>query len=253
MITAVIQARTGSQRLPEKVLADVNGLPMLARQIQRLGFSRHISQVVVATTTLASDDVIEGLCEDWGAVCFRGSELDVLGRVAGYASKLPEHLLVECFGDSPLIDPRIVDIAIEKFISLPAGANVVLNNLKVTYPPGMETLVYGSSTLLLLNSMIGRADSSREHVGSNFRKFPEVFNLHNFEAPQSQRRPEVYLEVDELADLILIRSIWSHFEALKGENEYFSLDEILEFCELNHELTQSNMHVVRRWRSVIES
>ena len=72
MITAIIQARMSSSRLPGKVLLDIAGQPMLVRMVERARRARSIEQVVVATTTVPSDDPIEKLCAVAGYACFRG-------------------------------------------------------------------------------------------------------------------------------------------------------------------------------------
>ena len=61
-IVAIIQARMGSSRLPGKVLLDLEGRTVLARVVRRLGPSRKIGKVVVATSKLPADDEIAGEC-----------------------------------------------------------------------------------------------------------------------------------------------------------------------------------------------
>ena len=63
MIVAIIQARMGSTRLPGKVLMDLNGIPMLQYQVNRVEKSKLIEQVVVATSKLPQDDEIEIFCK----------------------------------------------------------------------------------------------------------------------------------------------------------------------------------------------
>ena len=60
---AIVQARMGSTRLPGKVLADLEGAPMLQRQLERVARAHTLDQIVVATSTDAADDPIAELCE----------------------------------------------------------------------------------------------------------------------------------------------------------------------------------------------
>ena len=81
-ITATIQARMGSSRLPGKVLADICGKPMLLWQIERIKKSRLVDNVVVGTSDSVLDDEIELFCKDNKIDCYRGSETDVLNRIS---------------------------------------------------------------------------------------------------------------------------------------------------------------------------
>ena len=108
-ITATIQARMNSKRLPGKVLENILGKPMLQWQIERLKRSRLVDDIILATTDSKKDDPIQELCEKLNIKFYRGSENDVLGRVNNLLQKYDVEIHLECFGDSPLIDPQIID------------------------------------------------------------------------------------------------------------------------------------------------
>ena len=82
-VTATIQARTRSSRLPGKALMEICGKPMLELLVERLKLSRLIDEIVIATTDHRQDTPIVELAERLKIGCFRGSEDDVLGRVVG--------------------------------------------------------------------------------------------------------------------------------------------------------------------------
>ncbi len=86
---AIIQARRASSRLPDKVLLDICGEPMLVRVIERAKRAKTVDAVVVATTTDPSDDAIQALCEARGYPLYRGSSLDVLDRYYQAARPIP--------------------------------------------------------------------------------------------------------------------------------------------------------------------
>ena len=109
---AILQARCSSSRLPGKVLKPLVGEPMLARHIERLRRSRHISPLLVATSTDVSDDPLAALCLRLDVQCHRGSLDDVLDRFFRAAEPLaPEHL-IRLTGDCPLADPDVIDATI---------------------------------------------------------------------------------------------------------------------------------------------
>ncbi len=87
-----------STRLPGKVLLDLAGRPMLERQLERLGRSRQIAEIVLAVTTNPDDDPLVAVADRLGLRWYRGSEHDVLDRYAGAVarcrrrSRRPDHL-----------------------------------------------------------------------------------------------------------------------------------------------------------------
>ena len=70
---AIVQGRMASSRLPDKILKDIGGKPMLAWVVDQARKARRIDQVVVATTREASDDPVEAYCQASGIPCYRGS------------------------------------------------------------------------------------------------------------------------------------------------------------------------------------
>ena len=115
MVIAIIQARMGSTRLPGKVLMGVNGRTLLAYQLDRISKSKKLNKVVIATSTLEKDDVIEAFCKDYGVDCYRGSENDVMSRYYECAKKYNPDTVVRMTADCPLIDPEIIDKVVQKF------------------------------------------------------------------------------------------------------------------------------------------
>ncbi|MBF0146485.1 MAG: glycosyltransferase family protein [Magnetococcales bacterium] len=108
-IVATIEARMGSTRLYGKVLKPLFGEPMLERLIKRVKRSRRLDAIIVATTVLERDDPVAALAFSLGVECYRGSEDDLLGRVAEAVSAHGGDLLVSLTGDNPFIDPDFID------------------------------------------------------------------------------------------------------------------------------------------------
>lgn len=241
-IDATIQARLGSSRLPGKVLMEISGKPLLEIQVERLRRSRHIGRIIIATTDNPADDALETLASRLGCGCFRGSEDDVLGRVAGALAAFGVEGHAEFQGDNPLPDPQIVDAVIGFFLEHPEF-DYVTNALKTTYPPGQEVSVYRAATLADAEK---RAVGSplREHVGLHIYQHGGRYRLHNIEAPEGFRRPDFHLEVDTAEDFRLIEAVYRHF--VPG-NPDFTLAEIIAFLDKNPDLAGQNASVPRRW------
>ncbi len=246
MIVASIQARMGSSRLPGKVLADICGKPMLLLQIERINKSRLIDKVIVGTSNSSRDDEIFYFCKKNNVECYRGSEEDVLDRISSLLLHFNVEIHVECYGDSPLIDPQIIDEFIGYYLKHKKSVDYVSSALKTTYPPGLEVTVYGAQVLLKANQLVDKNDPMREHVGYNVTRFPEIFKIKSLEAPPWFFVPNIYLEVDTQKDLELLRSVVQVF--YKKGQDYFSLRDILKVLRDKPSLHNINKDVERRWK-----
>jgi spore coat polysaccharide biosynthesis protein SpsF len=244
-IAATIQARMGSTRLPGKVLKQIVGRPMLALQIERIQQSRLIDEIIVATTTEPGDDAIVALARDLGVAVFRGSEHDVVSRVAGALKAFAVDLHVEFMGDNPMPDALLVDAIIGYYLKHADKYDYVSNALTTTYPPGAEVFVYPAAVLYDAESKITEA-ALREHVGIHIYRYPERYRLCNLEAPPWHRYPDMHLEVDTPEDFAVISAIFEHFSP---HNPGFSLSQVIEFMTANPNLLNANKEVERRWKT----
>lgn len=245
-IVATVQARMSSSRLPGKVLEKLNGVPMLVGQVERIGLSMLVDEIVVATSTNVADDVIADTCEENKISIFRGSEHDVLARVTNAANFYGADIHVECYGDSPLIDPGVIDQMIGLYLKNQNEFSFVTNAAKTTYPPGMEVSVYGVKLLSEANNRLPVSDAMREHVGVNISSYRDVRVL-NYEAPPHFFHPDIFLEVDEQQDLELMRMVFEHFAECK--DPHFGLGEILRLFADQPGLKKVNASVDRKWRA----
>jgi GTP:adenosylcobinamide-phosphate guanylyltransferase len=108
-VTAIIQGRMSSSRLPGKILADIGGQPMLSRVFVRTARAATVNGTVFATTTDASDDPVAEYCGFSGIPCRRGSLYDVLDRYYQAARAEKAEVVVRITADCPVIDPDLVD------------------------------------------------------------------------------------------------------------------------------------------------
>src|SRR4051812_19409941 len=116
-IVTLIQARRGSTRLPDKVLKEILGKPVLWRQIERMQGSRLKGELVVITTAESQDDAIEEFCKVADIHCYRGHSTDLLDRHYQAARQFGADAVVKIPSDCPLIDPEIIDHALQYYIS----------------------------------------------------------------------------------------------------------------------------------------
>jgi len=245
-VIATIQARMSSTRLPGKVLKLINGKSLLEWQIIRLKKSRLLDDIYVATTNSLSDIKIVDFCKKKKIKFFRGSENDVLSRISNFLSRNNNTLHVELYGDSPLIDPHIVDEFIGFMIKNLKKFDCISNTVHSSYPPGQEFLVYKSNVLLKANKLTKKSDKLREHCGYNIIRNFKKFNIHSMIAPKHYNYPNIFLEVDSSEDFKLIKQIINYF--YKKKIHHFSLSQILEFFHKYPWKKKINNKVKRKWK-----
>jgi spore coat polysaccharide biosynthesis protein SpsF (cytidylyltransferase family) len=168
-VAAIIQARMTSSRLPGKVLMDLNGRAALEQMLLRVGRSKRLDEVVVATTTNQTDDPIVDLCERMQTRVFRGDEKDVLGRFLGAARDAGADALVRLTGDCPMHDATVIDLCVDRFLA--SECDYLSNVMPRTYPDGLDTEIF-TRRALEKTDQEAQTDYWREHV-TTFIRDPE--------------------------------------------------------------------------------
>lgn len=235
MITAIIQARMGSTRLPNKVMLPLMGQPMIAHVIRRVQAATTIEQVVLATTDDPNDNPLAEFVDSWGVKVYRGSESDVLDRYYQAAKCFGASVIVRITGDCPVIDPAVIDGTVGLFRS--GDYDYVNNFLSRTYPDGLDTEVMRFAALETAWQS-AKLNSEREHVTPYLYKHPEKFRQVGL-----VRAPDLSAHrwtVDEPRDFEFIRAV---YEALYPANPLFDTDSIMAFLENRPELSALNVGI----------
>jgi len=112
----IIPARLASSRFPQKVLADIGGLPMVVRTAKRV---EHLDRVVVA----ADDEKIISVCKEYGIEAkltstTHKSGTDRINECANIAGVSDDELIINVQADEPFIEPEVVESLILRLRSL---------------------------------------------------------------------------------------------------------------------------------------
>lgn len=229
----VVQARMTSTRLPGKVLMDVAGQPMLAQQLRRLKQCSLVDDMVVATTTHATDDPVAELAHREQVGCFRGSEQDVLARYLGAAREASADVVIRVTADCPLIDPQVTDRVIAELIDHATECDYASNILRRTYPRGLDVEAFFWDTLLRIDRL-AQSVAAREHVTIVPRsEHPELFLCRSVE--DNQNNADLRWTVDTVADLEFVRQLYA---ALNLRTRTASYPEILDYVRNHIELAR---------------
>ncbi len=138
-IGSLLVARMGSTRLPGKVLRIVRGKPIVEHLIERVRMARLPETVVLCTTTLPDDDVLEDVARRTGIGCFRGHPTDVLDRClsAARAHDIDFFAIIE--GDEVFCDAEFIDRVAERFLKTSADYVQVTGLPLGAYVEGIKT------------------------------------------------------------------------------------------------------------------
>jgi spore coat polysaccharide biosynthesis protein SpsF len=179
-LLVVVQARTGSTRLPNKILMPLAGRPALQRMIERVLAATTTFDVVVATTTDASDDPVRMLCRSLNYDCFSGHPTDLLDRHYQAARARNADVVVKIPSDCPLIDPAVIDRVLTFFFQHQHEYDFVSNLHPATYPDGNDVEVI---PMRVLETAWREAtkDFEREHTTPFLWERPERFRIGNVE------------------------------------------------------------------------
>lgn len=179
-IVALIQARMGSSRLPGKVLMPLGGIPLLQRVIDAARSVSEVSTVVIATGTTPDNDPIEKYCTTRGIDIFRGSEEDVLHRMAEAAQAFSADAIIRLTADCPLHDPAVISQTVALFRR--SGCDYVSNVSPPSWPDGLDCEIVSIKALLAADRIATRP-SDREHVTPAIRNDHVRFTRANLPCP----------------------------------------------------------------------
>lgn len=237
-VNAIIQARCGSSRFPNKVFADINGKPLIWHSVNRLYATKKIDDVIIATTTNSKDDRIEQWCLENDVKCFRGSEDDVLNRYFCASVTYPSEVIVRITADDPFKEPSVIDKVISKLLN--EDYDIVTNNLPPSFPEGFDCEAFYFHALEEAEKTTKDA-YEREHVTQYFYHNPDKFKIGN--VLNDVNLSDYRWTIDKDEDLQMVRAIYAHRDL--SRNGILLLDEILQILKNNPEIERINSEVER--------
>lgn len=225
--TVIVQARVGSSRLPGKVLAEIEGVPMLTHVLRRTKAAQFPQHHILAIPDTPENDPLVAIGEAEGYRVHRGSELDVLSRFFWAAQLVPDaNPIVRITADDAAKDWRLIDLACELFIvewadpkpDVPPPVYMHLGG--IYWGLGMDVEVFTRAALeLAYRSAV--LPSEREHVTEYIARMAGCWTIKD---PKERATINTRLTVDTSEDLERMRAIYA---ALYHKDPLFSYDDIL--------------------------
>ena len=137
---AIIQARSGSSRLPGKVLLPLGETTALGLMVHRVKKAEKISEIIIATTENTDDDVLCDEARKLGVSIFRGDEQDVLSRFYHAALETEASVIVRLTADCPLMDGQLIDSALTEFFA--SDYDYFSNVVDRSFPDGLDIEIF---------------------------------------------------------------------------------------------------------------
>lgn len=235
-IVAILQARMSSTRLPNKVLKNILGKPMLQHQIERTQRSQKINSLVIATSNNIEDSAIIALGKKLNISTYAGHLTNVLDRYYQAAKTHKADIVVRITGDCPLTDPDIIDAVIKQHIE---EKNTYTSNVeKTTFPDGLDVEVINFTALEDAWKNASKL-SDLEHVTPYIRQQSDIKKGHYLaEHDYSSYR----WTVDEPEDFTFVALI---YEKLGIHGQYFSSEDIYRLLKKEPDLLKINQNISR--------
>lgn len=264
-VVAIIQARMKSSRLPDKVMLDLAGKPMLERVINRVRRASRVHEVMVATISDPDEDPIAELCGHHGIRCYRGSLHDVLDRYYQAATEAEAGIVVRITADCPLIDPGLIDQTIDALLGYQTGEAIwkpqgnpaiypapTVEDIPWDYastrlpPPWKRTFPIGLDVEVFTYAALARAwreakqPYEREHVLPYIYDEPNRFRC--LVADWTEDLGEYRWTVDTIVDLDAMREVYS----LLPNTENFTWRDVVELYRKRPRLAFINAGVYHK-------
>lgn len=226
--TAIVRARLGSERFPNKVLSLIGGKPALQILIDRVG-KADINDIILLTTCKPEDDRLHLFAKDNGIKCFRSDDKVVFKTYEAAISNKTD-IIVDITADCPFIDYKQINRMLE-LIEI-KDADYISNIQPRNLPIGFDIQVYKTSALEQAVKKITNRNHYN-HSGWNILNYCNDLKLVHLSAECNHPNWRVVLDYPE--DLILLNKIYDHFKSYD-----MTQWEIIDFLKKNRDLLEIN-------------
>lgn len=236
----IIQARTGSTRLPNKmILPFYKNKGVFEILIIRLLKRYKSKQIYLATTRNESDNILIEIAKKYDINYYRGDENNVLSRFTEIINLTGAKRIIRVCADNPFLDINHIDKLVNYSINNPD-----INYVSFSFPDGTPTIMshIGLYTELVVSDSLNLASSLilepiyKEHVTNYIYTHTDNFNIKLLQLDENiAKRKDIRLTLDTEEDFYNCQQIWNY--AVDDYNA--ELDKIFEYIDSNEEIKQS--------------
>jgi spore coat polysaccharide biosynthesis protein SpsF len=234
-VTAILQGRIGSKRLPGKVLLPLMGKAVMHHVYDRLLYCSSISRIIVATSVSPEDDPIAELFTSLDVPVFRGSLEDPLDRYYQAACAYGASNIVRVMADCPLLDPSTID----EVVAVYQSGNYDLCRLEGEFPTGLDTTVLSLDSLRAAWSGAEKR-SEREHITPFITDRPSLFRIGRLEKFQGLYHHRWVMDHPE--DYQFVKMV---YQGLYKSGQLFDYQDVLKFLDERPDVVSLNSTIPR--------
>lgn len=236
----IIQARMSSERLPGKIMREIQGLPIVEITYKRISRSKKLNKVIIATTNNSNDDLLCEYLNKKKIDFFRGDENNVLKRFYSLAKKYEPKNIIRITSDCPLVDYRMLDEMIDYYEL--KKLDYYSNCWPPTFPDGVDIEIFTYKSLIETFKS-AKSKHDKEHVTTYIKKNIK-FKKDNYTSDVDFSH--LRWTIDEDVDFILVKKIFSHFK----NTIFFSWKDVIKLGEKNKDFFNINMKIIRNKKSI---
>ncbi len=229
----LITARLKSERLPLKIIKDLNGKTVIERLIDRIKEIKDITDIVLCTSTNSQDEPLVEIAQKNNIYYFNGDEEDVLKRLMGAAKFFNLDYFLGITADNPLITIHYSNLIVDE-IRRNKYDFVKLNGL----PLGVAAYGMKVKALEVVCKIKSIIDTE---IWGYLIDRPDIFNIKNIKIADKLNRPELRLTLDYDEDYELIRNIYSNIPFKKVLNLY----NVIDYLDKNPDIAKINKNCVQ--------
>tara|TARA_B100001063_G_scaffold245946_1_gene283208 strand:+ start:4414 stop:5214 length:801 start_codon:yes stop_codon:yes gene_type:complete len=253
-ILATIQCRSNSSRFPNKIFSKILNKSIYEILYLRLKKSKFLDRILVVTTTSKKDDLFVRKLKKKQIEYYRGSQHNVLKRLARGASIFNPEVIVQLTGDNPFIDILMLDRMINYFLKNKKKIDFLTNNGfsnldDRSSPLGTDIQIFKFKDLLKnveLTKKLRKKDLLEHPSLYFYREGSSLYKLHNLKLPKKWNRSyRPRLTIDTKNDLKFWRLFFKRLSAYK-KNIYINLEDILKHLDKNRDLLKINKSIKQK-------
>ena len=232
----IIQARTGSTRLPQKmILPFYENEGIFSLLLKKLTSAFDKNDIILATSSNPNNDVLVEIAERYGVNYFRGSENDVLQRFIDAAKEFDATKIIRVCADNPFLDMDFLNFLLQNF------EKTECDYMSFSTSEGTPTIKthYGfwaeAVTLNALNKVRSMTDESlyHEHVTNFIYANKDVFDVRFLNISEDiEKHDDIRLTIDTKTDFDIQKEI---FNKIYKEKQNFNAFDVVSFLNENQQ------------------
>jgi spore coat polysaccharide biosynthesis protein SpsF (cytidylyltransferase family) len=229
-----IQVRRSSTRVPDKALLQLADRTCLEHVLVRALDAETVRHVIVCTSSADDDAALLDVARSLGAEAFQGDLDNVIDRFARCADAFGTDVIVRVAGDSPLVDPAMIDAAI---------AHLLEHELDYVHTKSLPvgTYVEVFSTQALRRAEQAAVDASRSEDLTYYVGREEINRTGALEPPPHLQRSDLVLALNRPEDVPVLRAV---LERAPKTGAYVTLASAIDWLDAHPEIAAANRDYV---------